>query len=581
MKISWIILILLGIIQVAPALSYGEQQGSTECNFVARVIFSEAGPSCSDEERELVASVIVGRINNLGFDNGNLKTMYQVVSQGGAFSCIGDSNNNNWAKSADPEKMSYEEKEIWTHCYLLASGSFQQHYGSSGNPVVYYHDKSISKPSSWDNNYWYTVKESETDHFIFYSIMPVNKPVLISPGSISEPSQSINSISPTFLWDAIPNADSYALYISRHPYGTGNLVFNSDNDVPCGYITGESFELPIPLREDTRYRWNMKAHYCSGTWSDISSPLYFQVSAPTETSIGSQQDLNLNLNLNLQPITPESAKTTTPMLDGIHPMVQAFQVSPQSLTCGMLFTIEYTVSDTGGSGISRVELWRKDGQSDWQEINRNAVSGGDGPISGSFTDVPLNAGRYWYGIHVADNAGNWNDEKNSNSNNNHIGFNPFEVKVMETQSTDAPMNNGLDDWLLVRKQGISLFGQGEYEEAIDVFDEGIRRYPNKADFWERKGWVLKYLGKYDEAIKCYDEAIRLSPKFSWPWSGKGDALNHLGNYEDAIKACDEALRLSPDLASAWYNKGVALEALGRATEADVAFNKAKELGYEG
>jgi hypothetical protein len=64
-----------------------------------------------------------------------------------------------------------------------------------------------------------------------------------------------------------------------------------------------------------------------------------------------------------------------------------------------------------------VELWRKDEQSDWQEIKSNAVSSVDDPISGSFTDSPSAPGKYWYGLHVVDNAGNWNDEKNTNTDN--------------------------------------------------------------------------------------------------------------------------------------------------------------------
>jgi hypothetical protein len=73
-------------------------------------------------------------------------------------------------------------------------------------------------------------------------------------------------------------------------------------------------------------------------------------------------------------------------------------------------------------------LWRKDERGDWQEIKRNALSG-NGPTSGSFLDAPSNLGKYWYGIHVVDNAGNWNDEKNSNSINKPDGFEPFEVDV--------------------------------------------------------------------------------------------------------------------------------------------------------
>jgi len=171
--------------------------------------------------------------------------------------------------------------------------------------------------------------------------------------------------------------------------------------------------------------------------------VYEQHIPPQETIQSQSPPSSLNLD---RPTTPiESALSTTPMSDGTHPVVQAFQVTLQGLTKGESFTVDYTVSDTGGSGLNRVELWRKDGQSDWQEIKRDALSGGDGPISGSFLDVPSNSGKYWYGIHVADNAGNWNDEKNSNSDSPSVSYEPVEVIVT---SQDPVRSSIVGEWTL-------------------------------------------------------------------------------------------------------------------------------------
>ena len=98
-------------------------------------------------------------------------------------------------------------------------------------------------------------------------------------------------------------------------------------------------------------------------------------------------------------------------LDNSYPTVQSFQVTPQSLTLGESFTIDYTLSDTGGLGLKQVELWRKYQSTDWQEIKTDTLAGDNDPFSGSFTDSPSAPGKYWYGVHVVDNAGNWNDER--------------------------------------------------------------------------------------------------------------------------------------------------------------------------
>jgi len=112
--------------------------------------------------------------------------------------------------------------------------------------------------------------------------------------------------------------------------------------------------------------------------------------------------------------------------DHIPPTVDAFDVTPRSVTLGNSFTISYTVSDTGGSGLKQVELWRKS-TGDWEQIGdpTSLVGEGDGPYSGSFSDSPSSVGTYWYGIHVVDNTGNWAPEDS-----------PIEVEV--TQPIQPP-----------------------------------------------------------------------------------------------------------------------------------------------
>jgi hypothetical protein len=98
----------------------------------------------------------------------------------------------------------------------------------------------------------------------------------------------------------------------------------------------------------------------------------------------------------------------TPPTDITPPTVDAFSVTPDSVTLGDPFTISYTVSDTGGSGLNRVELWRRSETQDWVEINRTYLPGvGNGPYTGSFSDTSDDVGSYYYGIHVVDDAGNW------------------------------------------------------------------------------------------------------------------------------------------------------------------------------
>ena len=162
--------------------------------------------------------------------------------------------------------------------------------------------------------------------------------------------------------------------------------------------------------------------------------------------------------------------------DHIPPAVDAFDVAPHSVTLGDAFTISYTVSDTGDSGLSWVQLWRKYETGSWEQVDSDTLSGvGNGPYSGSFPDTPSSVGTYWYGIHVGDNAGNWVTEGDS-------GLSPIEVEVTPadydeyfwsvTPSTYDSDSDGFDDSVTLE---MDVDTTGDY---IDVTVVGQLYDPN-------------------------------------------------------------------------------------------------------
>jgi hypothetical protein len=95
-------------------------------------------------------------------------------------------------------------------------------------------------------------------------------PTAISPGTSTEPGETIANLTPTLQWSAVPGADYYALAISKYPYGTQNIIYNSRQ------VYGTSHVVPSGILEyGQKYRWNMQAHN-SGGWSAVSNTLYFQ-----------------------------------------------------------------------------------------------------------------------------------------------------------------------------------------------------------------------------------------------------------------------------------------------------------------
>lgn len=131
--------------------------------FVARVIYSEAGPGCSLEERKIVHSTIINRINHIGFNRGGtIKTAFDSVRARNAYSCINDKSNSNWWDSA--KFTASTPNPAWQEALTLAK-SIDPAY-----PCLYYHDASIRRPPSWDNKTWVCRKILSTGRLTAYTV---------------------------------------------------------------------------------------------------------------------------------------------------------------------------------------------------------------------------------------------------------------------------------------------------------------------------------------------------------------------------------------------------------------------------
>jgi len=166
---------------------------------------------------------------------------------------------------------------------------------------------------------------------------------------------------------------------------------------------------------------------------------------------------------------------------------------------------------------------------------------------------------------------------NINDNLVDLGWMPTEVKDMVTSAIeDSYIDKGADVLF-----GIRLHGDLSHDNAAlgsGSLETAIRRDPNLAIAWINKGNKFCEQGNYNGAIEAYDEAIRLDPQSASAWLGKGVALYWQMKDSEALRCFDEAIRLNPDFAAAWNNKGIILEELGRASEADAAYSRARELG---
>ena len=84
-------------------------------------------------------------------------------------------------------------------------------------------------------------------------------------------------------------------------------------------------------------------------------------------------------------------------------------------------------------------------------------------------------------------------------------------------------------------------------------------------------------GQYDRAIEDFDQAVRLSPNNATAFLARGAGYASSGQQDRAILDYDQAIRLNPNYAEAFYNRGVAFRAKGQSARAAADFAKARQL----
>src|SRR5215510_13623432 len=127
------------------------------------------------------------------------------------------------------------------------------------------------------------------------------------------------------------------------------------------------------------------------------------------------------------------------------------------------------------------------------------------------------------------------------------------------------------------KRANGYYERGQYDRAIEDYNQAIRLNPNHANAFSNRGVAYGRKGDYDRAVENYDEAIRLNPKHAAALYGRGNAYRRKGDYDRAIENYDEALRLNPKHANALYNRGNAYRHKGDYDRAIENYDEAIEL----
>jgi Flp pilus assembly protein TadD len=112
------------------------------------------------------------------------------------------------------------------------------------------------------------------------------------------------------------------------------------------------------------------------------------------------------------------------------------------------------------------------------------------------------------------------------------------------------------------KNGLSSLWLGNYDGALDSFENAVNKNPRRVEAWIQVGYCKVKQGKNADAIRAYKQALRLRPNSVETYNKLGDAYYYDSNFDEAIAAYRQAARLRPDQPEAYYNLGMTYLELG-------------------
>ena len=62
------------------------------------------------------------------------------------------------------------------------------------------------------------------------------------------------------------------------------------------------------------------------------------------------------------------------------------------------------------------------------------------------------------------------------------------------------------------KIGKKQLEDGQYGDALNLFQKAILLNRNDPDLWNLKGIALRSLGRYDEAVECFNKSLEIDPR---------------------------------------------------------------------
>lgn len=119
---------------------------------------------------------------------------------------------------------------------------------------------------------------------------------------------------------------------------------------------------------------------------------------------------------------------------------------------------------------------------------------------------------------------------------------------MENVGNNATGNSGSKRQVSVielSKRARQKFRARRYEEAQELFKEGLQREPDNPYLLSGMGDACREAGEYTEAERCYRHLLKIDTRNLFALRGLGDVCKKMGRHQEAIRLWNQYLSLRP------------------------------------
>ena len=117
---------------------------------------------------------------------------------------------------------------------------------------------------------------------------------------------------------------------------------------------------------------------------------------------------------------------------------------------------------------------------------------------------------------------------------------------------DKALELDKDNLLALAEKALSLLSLHKYDDAIIICKKVIEKYPNQnslKNVFVTYGNALDGLKKTDKSIEVYDEGIKIFPEYYLLYFNKGITLSSVKRYDEALLCFQKSVLLNPKHAS--------------------------------